>query len=347
VTTRRTVLSASAATAFLLGLAACGSDDETTAGSDSSESATSGDAGFPITITHAFGETVIDAKPERIATVQWANHEVPLALGIVPVGMAAATFGDDDTDGILPWVKEKIDELGGETPALFDETDSIDFEAVSDATPDVILAAYSGLTQEDYDTLSQIAPVVAFPEVAWGTSMNDMITMNSEAMGMATEGEALIADIDTQVQAALDARPALAGKSVMFGYFDTTDLSSVGFYTTTDPRAGWLESIGFTTPAAVAEAAAASDEFYATVSSEEADSFADVDIVVTYGDETLLAALQADPLISQIPAVTRGSFALLGATTPLAAAANPSPLATVWALEEYMDLLNDAAAKVV
>ena len=38
-----------------------------------------------------------------------------------------------------------------------DRYDGIDFEAVADTQPDVILAAYSGLTQEDYDTLSKIA----------------------------------------------------------------------------------------------------------------------------------------------------------------------------------------------
>ena len=47
---------------------------------------------FPITIGHAFGHTVIGQRPERVATVAWANQEVPLALGVVPVGMAAATF---------------------------------------------------------------------------------------------------------------------------------------------------------------------------------------------------------------------------------------------------------------
>ena len=51
---------------------------------------------------------------------------------------------------------------------LFDETDGIDFEAVADTEPDVILAGYSGLTQEDYDTLSEIAPVVAYPEAPVG-----------------------------------------------------------------------------------------------------------------------------------------------------------------------------------
>ena len=36
---------------------------------------------YPITIQHALGTTVITQKPERVATVNWANHEVPLALG--------------------------------------------------------------------------------------------------------------------------------------------------------------------------------------------------------------------------------------------------------------------------
>ncbi|MGO8609104.1 ABC transporter substrate-binding protein, partial [Rhizobium johnstonii] len=90
------------------------------------------------------GETTITEKPERIATVAWANHEVPLALGVVPVGMSKATWGDDDGDGVLPWVEDKLTELGAETPVLFDETDGIPFEKVADTRPDVILASYSG-----------------------------------------------------------------------------------------------------------------------------------------------------------------------------------------------------------
>ena len=40
-----------------------------------------GAAEYPITIQHVLGTTVITQKPERVATVNWANHEVPLALG--------------------------------------------------------------------------------------------------------------------------------------------------------------------------------------------------------------------------------------------------------------------------
>ena len=101
----------------------------------------------------------------------------------------------DELAGVLPWVTAKLDELGAETPILFDESDGIDFEGVADTAPEVILAAYSGLTQEDYDALTQIAPTVPFPETAWGTSWRDMITANATGMGMASEGEALIAEL--------------------------------------------------------------------------------------------------------------------------------------------------------
>ena len=191
-----------AATLLAGGLAAC-SDSST-----DPEEASSGDFS-PVTIEHALGTTTIESKPERVATVAWANHEVPLALGVVPVGMAAANFGDDDGDGVLPWVAEKLEELDAETPVLFDETDGIDFEAVADTDPDLILASYSGLTQEDYDTLTEIAPTIPFPKVAWGTSWRDMITANALGMGMAEKGADLITELESAIEEAVAKHPAI------------------------------------------------------------------------------------------------------------------------------------------
>jgi iron complex transport system substrate-binding protein len=299
---------------------------------------------FPVTIEHAFGETTIDAAPERVATVAWANHEVPLALGIVPAGMAKATWGDDDNDGVLPWDEDRLAELGAETPVLFDETDGIDFEAVADTAPDVILASYSGLTQEDYDTLSKIAPVVAYPETAWGTSYEDMIRLSSTALGMADEGDALIDDLHAEVDAALASQPALGDATVLFAYIDPNDLSQIGFYTSHDTRPGFLESLGMPTPAIVEQESAGTEGFYVTVSAEQADQFADVDLFVTYGDTEgeLIATMQADPLLSQIPAIAEGRIAILPESTPIAAAANPSPLSIGWGIDEYFALLAGA-----
>lgn len=312
---------------------------------DDTAAAASSDAGFPVTIEHAYGETVIESQPERVATVAWSNQEVPIALGVVPVGMAEVTWGDDDGDGVLPWVEDALEELGAETPVLFDETDGIDFEAVADTQPDVILAAYSGLTQEEYDTLSKIAPVVAYPEVAWGTSYEDMIRLNSQALGLAAEGDALIEELHGEVDAALADYPELADSKVLFSYIDPSDFSQVGFYTSLDTRPGFLEGLGFPVPAVVEEE---SDgvQFYTSVSAEQADRFADVDVFVTYGDASgsIIAQLQADPLLSQIPAIAEGRIAILEESTPLAASANPSPLSIGWGVDQYFALLNDALA---
>ncbi|MDH6182260.1 iron complex transport system substrate-binding protein [Microbacteriaceae bacterium SG_E_30_P1] len=325
-----------AISAVALTLAACST-------TDNEQQQAASDGVFPVTIEHVYGTTTIDAKPERVASVAWANHEVPLALGIVPVGMSKATWGDDDNDGVLPWVEDKLEELGAETPVLFDETDGIDFEAVADTDPDVILASYSGITQEEYDTLSKIAPVVAYPDVAWGTSMDDMIRMNSTALGLESEGEALIEELDTQIDDALAGHPELADAKVLFSYLDPSDLSQIGFYTSHDTRPGFLEEIGLPAPEIVTEESAGTDEFYVTVSSEAADRFADVDVFVTYGDAdgAIITQLQADPLLRTIPAIAEGRIAVLENSAPLAASANPSPLSIGWGIDEYFATLSE------
>lgn len=343
--------------ATLMGLTAvtaCGSSsDDSGNGSDTgngSDNAASEDSGqFPITIEHALGTTVVESAPERVATVNWANDEVPLALGVVPVGMAKANFGDDDGDGILPWTKERLDELDAEAPVLFDETDGIDFEAVADTSPDVILAAYSGLTADDYETLSEIAPVVAYPETAWGTSWRDTITLNSTAMGMAEEGEQLIADLELQIEETVADYPELEGKSAMFmTHVDPGDVSEIGFYTAHDTRSQFFEDLGLTVPGSIAELSAETDQFALRQSAERIDVFDDVDIITGYGDEEgeLLQTLIDDPLVSKIPAIGRGSAYLLPGSTPLATAANPTPLSLSWVLEDYVKALAEAAGKV-
>lgn len=335
----RRALTLTVAVSTALALAAC-SPAESSAESDSGDSSWE-----PVTIEHALGTTEIEQKPERVATVNWANHEVPLALGIVPVGMARADFGDDDGNGVLPWVEDKLDELGAKTPTLFDETDGIDFEAVADTQPDVILAGYSGLTQDDYDTLSEIAPVVAYPETAWGTPWREMIEVNSEALGMKDEGEELITDLEAQIDSAVEEHPAINGESTMFlTHVDPSDLSEVNFYTTHDTRAMFFEDLGMKAPASIEEASAETDQFSSTISAEQADVFDDVDIIVTYGDDELVKTLEDDELLSQMPAVKGDAIVNLPGDQPLGTAANPTPLSIPFVLDDYLDALDDAAS---
>lgn len=335
-----------AATTVSLLLAACAAGGA--ADTAPTSQATAGN--FPVTLEHTFGETTIDQQPEAVATVNWGNHDVPLALGIVPVGFAKATYGDDDTDGVLPWTSEALDALGAtgdKLPVLFDETDGIPFEAVSNTAPDVVLAAYSGLTEEDWTTLSQIAPTVSFPEFAWGTNWKDMALVNGEALGRKAEAQQVVDDVLAQIDEALAARPDVEGTTVAYTWIDPSDPSTIGVYTPLDARVQLLEDLGMTSAPSVVELAGDTDQFFVNLASEKADTLADIDVLVTYGDDTTLATLQADPLIGKIPAVARGSVVVVPDGTPLASATSgPTVLSVPWALDDYLDLFQAAAARV-
>lgn len=253
-------------------------------------------------------------------------------------------MGDDDGDGLLPWVSARLEELGAEVPPLFDEGDGIDFEAVAATNPDVILAAYSGITRADYDTLSRIAPVIAYPHAAWTTTWREMIHQNAAGLGMADQGAALVADLEAQIATAVGKHPELEGKRGMFvTHLDLRDLSTIGFYAAADQRVQFLQDLGMETPEAVQEASEVG-KYSGRVSAERVDMFDDVDVVVTYGDQARLDELVKNPLIARFPAVARNSLVLL-ANDPMGTAANPTPLSIPYVLDDYLTQLASAATR--
>lgn len=329
--------------AFVLVLAGCGANNEDAATTD--ESAETAE-GYPITIKHALGETVIDKKPERVATVGWSNQDVALALDVVPVGFSAANYGVQDGSGMLPWTADKLKELGEENPNIYQDTDGLDFEAIADSQPDVILAAYSGITQEDYDTLTQIAPVVAYQETPWVSSWQDTVRYDSMAMGMEEEGQQLIEDTEKLIADKAAEVPEIKGKKAAFVALSPEDLSKFYIYTTGDPRGAFIEELGMEYPENITSQIKDENSFYLELSSENADILNDVDIFVAYGNEETLKALQADPLYSKVPAIKRGSVVMIEDNTPLAAAGTPSPLSIEYTIDDYVKLVSEALAKV-
>ncbi len=101
--------------------------------------------------------------------------------------MIKATWGDDDGNGVLPWVEDRLTQLKAKTPVLFDETDGIDFEAVADTRPDDISrptpACRRATTRRSARSRDR-----GLPETAWGTTLDEMITMDSEAIGLGAGG---------------------------------------------------------------------------------------------------------------------------------------------------------------
>ena len=323
-------------------LAACGR----------SKSASSTTSGKTISIKHVSGTTEVPADATKVATVAWANQDVLLALGIMPLGFSKQTWGVTDGSGMLPWTKEKVDELtanGAAQPKLFDDDGGVKInpQAVNATKPEVILAVYSGMSKEEYETLSKIAPTVAYPKVAWGTPWRETIAINATAVGKKTEGDTLVADLEKQVADAVAKHPQIKGKAAAFCYTAEGDATKFGYYTTADPRTAFLPDLGMKVPASVEKTSKENaSAFNVDISTENADSLNDFDLIVMYGTESDLAAMQANSLLSQVRAIKNGAVAFVGNSDPMAASTNPGPLSIPWGIEKYVGLIATAAGKV-
>ncbi|WP_341877830.1 iron-siderophore ABC transporter substrate-binding protein [Defluviitalea saccharophila] len=327
-------------------LTGCGSKQTTVPSLEENTQSSESTGDYPIVIQHAFGETIIESKPERVAAIAWGNQDLPLALGVVPVGVSQANYGVLDGSGLLPWTLAKFKELGEEEPIIFNDTDGLNYEAISDVQPDVILAAYSGITQEEYDLLSQIAPVVAYPEFPWQTYWREQITVNATGMGMQSEGEALVEELEALIEEKVSGHPGIKGKKAAFFAFTPSDLGKFYIYHPNDPRAAYLLDLGMELPDSIAKLAQDTNSFYLELSSENVDLLQDVEVIIAYGNDELLKALQADPLLGSLPAIKRGSVALIEDGTPLAASATPSALSIPATIDEYLTIIGEAADKV-
>ena len=328
-------------------LGACGQNSQT---ATSSETTTSGQQdSFPVKIDHVYGTTSISSKPKRIATVGWATPDNLIALGVVPVSIQKNSFGKTVDGGYLTWTKDALDEMHvakADMPKLHDESDGIDVEAIAASKPDLIIGLLSGMTKKQYDTLSKIAPTIAYQEVAWGDPWRKVITSTAKAIGEPEKGKQLISDLEERISKAGETQPAIKGKTAAVMYFDASKLSKFSVYTTSDARPQFLNDLGMETPESIKEDSKSTKNFYKEISSEHADRYKDVDIIVTYGTPDLLEAMRKDPLLSKIPAVERGSVVVIDNDSEMANALDPSALSIQKTTDAYAQLLGEAAAKV-
>jgi iron complex transport system substrate-binding protein len=323
-----------------LALSGCAGTAEPASSGPADDAAGSSDA-FPVTFEHIYGETVIEAAPERIATWGWGVTDAVLALGVVPVAISSMDYGGGD-NRITPWVEEAIADLGGEEPVILDNaTYELSVEELLATDPDVLIASYSGLTQEEYDAVTGAGiPVVAPEEAVWSTPWRDVISDTGKALGMESEAEQLLADLDDQVAAAAAEHPEFDGTSIAYA---ADDVDTFYLYLPADPRVEILEDLGFVTAEAVTALDTGESTFYTTVSSENLDQI-DAEVVFTQSDtEEGLETFLTSDRTSLIPAVAAGAVgAIVGEEN--VAAISPTALTLPWILPEIVDQLAAATA---
>jgi iron complex transport system substrate-binding protein len=280
---RDSVLPALVAALALL-LAACGGAAEPGA-----EPATGTAPGFPVTVEHALGPTEITAPPERVVSLGYTDQDAILALGVVPVAIREFTGGRPSAT--WPWAE---DLLQGQQPQVLEG--EINLESVAALDPDLIVAVSAGLTQEQYESYSRIAPVVTQPvgQQPFQTRWQDSTRLIGQALGRSVEADGLVADLEGRFAAVTAEYPQLAGKRAAVAALSSVGAGRYFVWTSGDNRGRFLESIGLTVPDRFDELAG--ENFYADISGEQLGLLDENDAVVWLqipGTEN--ATLEAQP----------------------------------------------------
>lgn len=322
-----------------LGLTACGGAEDD---ADQGGSGGAADGAFPVTIESALGSAEIPERPERVVTLGQGSAETSIALGVVPVGVESYEWGSDDT-GYLPWIHEAVTEAGEELPAQFTGADDIDFEAVIELAPDVILAPWSGLTQEQYDILSDIAPTVAYPDLPWSTDWDQQIEIIGQALGQPDEAQGLVEDIQGQFDEAAAANEQFA--DLTFSYVYTDGPGTLGVFLPDEQRVSMVRGLGLTVDPVVETFPETEGTDSAIIGLENADQLADSDLIFTfYTDEETRAEIESQDLYAAIPAIESGAVVAADDTSFVTASSIINPLTVPWVIERYVPLIDEAAA---
>lgn len=329
-----------------LALAACGGGGPAADGSDAASTATSsgstGDA-FPVTLDSALGEAVVEAEPSRVVTVGWAAQDAAQALGVTPVGIPTDAWSGD-AEGYQPWFREAVEADGDALPTTYVDLPTVDVEAIVEMEPDLVLAPLSGLDQGVFEQLSAFAPVVAYPEGPWISTWQEVIELTGQALGRPDEAAELVTEVETMIAEAGAENGELAGTTFAYAYVG--EPGQLAFYPETDARVSFLTNLGMELAPAVAELEVPEGSFYASISLENVDVLDDVDVLISwYNSPEEQAAAEAQPLFAQIPAVQRGSYLPMVDRQLAAATTVVTPLSVPWAIDRYVPLVAEAAAK--
>lgn len=288
--------------------------------------------GFPVTIAHAFGEAEIPAAPERVVTVGFTDHDAVLALGVTPV--AVRDWYGDQPFATWPWAQ---DELGDAEPVVL-PAGELDFEQITTLEPDLIVGIGAGLTEDDYATLSRIAPTVARPAdvVDYGTAWQTHTRIVGQALGHAEEADALVTEVEGVIADARAANPELDGAegAVAVPAPDGT----FWVYGPQDVRGRFLADLGVVLPADLADLAG--EAFFGTLSAEQV-ALLDLDVLLwTPFTADDAGRLDDDPLYQGLAVASEGRDVVVPSDDPVAAAISfSSVLSLPYAVEELVPRL--------
>lgn len=254
---------------------------------------------FPVTIEHVYGTVEVAEPPERVVSIGYVDHDPLLALGVTPV--AVRDWFGDQPHATWPWAQ---DELGDAEPTVL-PAGELDLEQVAALDPDLIVGIGYGITEDEYDRLSQIAPTLARPadHIDYGVPWQEHTRLIGRAVGRSQLAEQLVAEVEDQFAAVRAEHPEFSGATAVMGLAGNA-AGEYSAYGPKDVRGRFLTALGFEIPDEIAQAAG--DTFYASISQERLGLFdADVLLWAVAGQEQI-DMLAGDELYQSLPVAQEG-----------------------------------------
>lgn len=297
---------------------------------------------FPVTIEHALGTTTIDAKPERVVTWGWSAQDVVIDLGVAPVGMPFFAYGGGE-DGLLPWTEAAIADAGMEMPTILPNATEPPLEAIAALAPDVIIAPYSGLTPDEYALLSNIAPVVAYPDKPWFVGWQDVVTLTGKALGLSAEADQLVADTQAFLEAEIAKYPDAAGTA--FANVVNRNDGQVSVRLEGDPRVQLFVDVGLVSAPVPEDVAIPNDTGISYfVSYENFDKIPADMLLSFFNDQKSADDFLGLDLIKLSPLVAKGAYTnLVGEELTMAASGAVTPVSLRWGFPQVAAEVGRAA----
>ncbi|MEM7125978.1 MAG: iron-siderophore ABC transporter substrate-binding protein [Chloroflexota bacterium] len=301
---------------------------EETSGSESEEMSS-----FPVTIEHKYGSTTIDEEPLKVVSVGYSEHDELLALGVTPIGVRQ-WYGDYPYE-VWPWAQDELGDAQPETIA----GGEINFEAIAALDPDVIVGVTSGMSEDEYDLLSQIAPTVpqSGDYVDYGVPWPEVTRVLGSVVGQSELAEQIVTDLEARFAEIRETYPQFDGASLAVAFwFD----GQPGAYASQDARPRLLGDLGFVTPEVYDELAG--DSFFTSFSAEKMPELLDVDLIVWIaGSDEAIQEIRDEPLRSTLGPAQEGREIFLDRLLG-GAFSFSSPLSLNFLLDEMVPMLEAA-----
>jgi iron complex transport system substrate-binding protein len=185
-------------------------------------------------------------------------------------------------------------------PEVLGTSESINFEGITALQPDLILGLYAGISEQDYELLSQIAPTVVQPEgyVDYGIPWQELTRIVGQSVGKTAEAEALIAGVEERFAQVRAEHPEFEGATSIVA----TPYEGIWVYGPEDLRGRFLTQLGFVLPEGLVEVTGT--EFGGNLSAERADML-DVDVIIWLDADESEGPL-GGPLYQSLPVHTEG-----------------------------------------